>query len=615
MHRTRKKRVWTGLLALATSATVLPLLTAAPASADGIPGTSAINPTSGDSSTAFTLNLPTGAACTQDSSNGGFNVTSYMVPASVNPATLQFDPITGPNPNGLGAGFRQPLYEVGSGSAFTGRQTADASTPGGPGPVINIPTFDLSSAGFAPGDIPAGAYNVGIACILGPADADQLHQFWNTTITVSTNPSGGPAQISWSQGAVPTAPTLTGLTPGPGSLAAAFTPVASTPATTGFTVTATPAGGGTAVTATGAGSPITVTGLTNGVAYDVTVRATNSAGNSAESNTLPGTPAAAPLPAVTNLEAVPGAAGSGSVLLTWDAPAGQTPTGYTVAVSPDEGSVSVSGTSATVSGLTAGTLYTFTVTPTHPAPDVALSASDTASPLAAAVLMQEIEVTRPDGVLVLTQVCGTNGAIPADTSGSPGFPAGSLPAIPADGSGTAPTLTAGGTDADPELPEYPLPDSPSYPTHCGVDLGTAELVKSGAGAGQFFATSGVLNQVTVVDTRDTDPGWTINGTMGTFSAGTGLEFSGSQLGWSPVASDTGPFEDSNGVDYDQLATAGPVVAPNSLEADGLSTGKALASADAGEGLGIARLDARLKLLIPVFASAGTYVGTLTISAL
>jgi hypothetical protein len=51
-------------------------------------------------------------------------------------------------------------------------------------------------------------------------------------------------------------------------------------AITGYTVTASPGG----ITATGSASPITVTGLTNGTAYTFTVKATNSAGDSAASS-------------------------------------------------------------------------------------------------------------------------------------------------------------------------------------------------------------------------------------------------------------------------------------------------------------------------------------------
>ena len=180
-----------------------------------------------------------------------------------------------------------------------------------------------------------------------------------------------------------------------------------------------------------------------------------------------------------------------------------------------------------------------------------------------------------------------------------------------------PTLTAGGSDTDPNLTngEYPYPAAPNYPTHCGVALGNAKLITSGPGAGQFFQASGLLNQVTVVDTRDTDTGWTINGTMGTFSAGTGLTFTGSQLGWNPVTSDTDSFTSSDGTVYDQVVTPGPAVLPNTAVASGLSSGRALGSAPAGDGLGIATLDARLKLLIPVWAFSGNYTGTLTISSI
>lgn len=613
-----RKRVRTALLALTAVAAVLPFLSTPTASAAGsLQGSLGMTPTSGTSATPFTLNLPAGAACAGDSANDGYNVTSYMVPASVDPSTLQFDPLTGPMPQGLGAAFRQPLYEVGSGSAFTGRQTANATTPPGPGPIINIPQFDLSSAGFAPGDIPAGAYNVGIACVLGGPDADQMHEFWNTTMTVTTNPSGGPAQVSFSQGATPSAPTITTVTPGDQTLTVAFTPVPSTPATTQFTATATPTGGGAAVTQTGAGSPITVGGLTNGTSYDVTVHATNSVGNSPQSAVVTGTPAAAPRPAVTSLQATPGAPGSGIVNVSWAPPAsGPAPTGYLVTVAPSAGTTvtSTGPTSAAVSGLDSDTLYTFTVTPQHPAPDTAIAASVQASPLPDAVLQQELTVTRPVGVLVLTQVCGTNGAIPAEAAGG-GFPA--FTAVPADLTGTGPTLTAGGSDTDPNFTngEYPYPAAPNYPTHCGVSLGTAKLITSGTGAGQFFQASGLLNQVTVVDTRDTDTGWTINGTVGTFSAGTGLTFSGSQLGWNPVTTDTGAFTSSDGTVYDQVVTAGPAVAPNTPVATGLSSGRTLGSAPAGDGLGIATLDARLKLLIPVWAFSGNYTGTLTISSI
>ena len=85
-----------------------------------------------------------------------------------------------------------------------------------------------------------------------------------------------------------------------------------------------------------------------------------------------------------------------------------------------------------------------------------------------------------------------------------------------------------------------------------------------------------------------------------------MSFSGNYLGWSPVVTDT---SDVTSAGYDQTVTAGATVLPDT--ATGLATPKALSSAAAGAGLGIASFDARLKLLIPVSARAGTYNGTLT----
>lgn len=614
------KRVLSGVAAMAVAASVAPFTTVAPAAAAGTPQNPGadVTPTSGNSETALRVLLPSGASCPGDSANADWRVQTYMVPASVDPGTLTFGS-AGPEPGGLGPSFRQPLFTT-TGSPIIDQQTANADTAGGPGRILDLPEANFSAAGFQPGDIPPGAYNIGVACTLGPADADQVGPYWNLTATfIEDAASGGPAAVSWSKGAVAGSPTLNDVDAGDEQCLAAYTSPAADPPASSWTASATPQGGGTTVTAAGTSSAATITGLVNGTVYDVSVTQTNALGTSAPSNTLTCTPNR-----TYGAPVLSGQPQTGAVKLDWTAPADASTfpvSNYRVEVTP-----AVAGYPKTVSGLTdtvpgtAGTTYTYTVTPVRANGDEgAMSNAVQATPLAAQVITQDISVTRPNGALVFTQICGVNGAIDAEGSAAYGFPA--LPAVPADDANPQAPIFEGA--ADPMYDDYPYPDddetgepTPNYPTKCTVDLGKAEFVKKGLGAGQFFAASGVMNQVTVVDTRDADTGWTAGGQMSDFSAGGTKRFSGSQLGWTPqVTDDTEAFSDAEGNAYDQVVAAGAAVQANTPVATGLSSGRTLASAGAGQGLGIAVLDARLKVLIPVTADSGVYTGTLTISSI
>lgn len=590
MHSNLRRRAQfaAGVTALAVAASVLPI---AATTVQALPagtapaGPAFLVPQSGNSGTTFALNLgPVAQFCPGDAVTADYRWHTFITPLTNDPAPMTYTASGTPNGPVLTGNLR----------TTTGQQVRAENPGAGDGLVSPLPTeLDFASVAFA--SIPAGEYWVGVACTQQDASfVNQTERYWSTAITITSQAGAGPNNFTWAVGAAAAAPVATALAVGHESLTVSFNPVTGA---TSYEATAVPTGGGTPVSASGAGSPITIPGLGNGTEYSVTVTATNDVGTSGPSNALVGTPLPPP---VQNLVATPDVE---SVALSWEAPAtGPAPTGYGVfwrpagsPATPDFADVGTS-LSHTVTGLPPGVLYEFGVAPIHPAAFIFGQGTFVeAAANAETFINQEIEVTRPPGALIITQVC-TEAPGNQEADGAPYT--------------VWDDVTHTGSDPDPDFENYPFPNPPTYPTHCGIDLGTAELVTSGPNAGLYYSAEGQINQVTVAETTDTDPGWTVTGQAEEFTGDDhGDTFGANFLGWEPsVTSTTGTGA------YTQVATAGADVAPSTVAAEGLAISRTLASAEAGDGLGIAELDADLSLLIPVEVRNDLYTSTLTFTA-
>ena len=658
MSSRNAKRVTGAIAALAAVATGLLVTAVGTASAAPLPANTAssgsvtIAPASGTRTSSYGFTLPGGASCPGDGT-AGYRWQTYIISDALDASQLTF---VGGSPSITGApagSVVDVLYSLGNPIV----DQNPALTTG----AVTVAGTQFQNDQYLSGQFSTGIYKTGVACTDGNGNTQR---FWQSKVAVTVTAG---VISSWAVANPPAAPVLSApsfATAGTFSGTVAVT--AANPAITSVVLTATSSNGGVTgsqtisgsvsyttsalaissivVTATPvtAGSPVSTTinnpaaspvsysisGLTNGTSYNITAVANNAAGASAVSNTVSNV-----LVFDVNSKGAPGVVATpavGGATLAITAPAGGQPNDYTLTVSPaiagSPFTVPGNATSFTITSATAGVTYTATLQPNYTAPAVGTATTFAFVPQSATLITQTIDVTRPLGGLVLTQRCGVYGALPAENATN-AFPAATPAAFVgtqdpnAPGlltGGTSPTIPGGGTD--PNFGQYPypvdangVPSNPgavTYPTNCGLSLGTAQLITTGSEAGKYFRASGRMNQVTVVDTRNVDAGWTLQGSMTDFASATSADtFSGNYLGWTPVRTyDSGATLEG----YDMITTAGTSTQPDFLTGMKASP-KVLGSALANQGLGIAAFDARLRLLIPVTKDNGVYTATLTLS--
>ncbi|MCU1391669.1 MAG: putative thermolysin family peptidase [Ilumatobacteraceae bacterium] len=264
---------------------------------------------------------------------------------------------------------------------------ATAVTPGAPTTVTASPSAGAATVNWVPPFLDGGITGYTITPFIGataqPATTVLGASVTSALITGLTNGTSytfkvtaagsGPSAFSTASNAVtpraqPAAPTAVTATAGPGAAQAFVSwtaPASNGSAITGYTVTPYIGGVAQPTFPVGPATFYLASGLPNGTTYTFKVTATNAVGPgpaSAASNamttiTVPGAP--------TGVTAA--AASTSSINVSWAAPSsnGGSPI-ISYAVTPSTGgsalaAVTVAGTSASITGLTPSTTYTFTV--------------------------------------------------------------------------------------------------------------------------------------------------------------------------------------------------------------------------------------------------------------
>jgi trimeric autotransporter adhesin len=334
--------------------------------------------------TATPGNAQATVSFTPPSSTGGSPITGYTVtsiPGGIT-ATGASSPLTVTGlTNGTAYTFTATARNaVGTGTASSASNSVTPVTvPGAPTIGTATPGNAQATVSFTPpsstGGAPITGYTVtsipGGRTATGASSPLTVTGLTNGTVytftatarnAVGTGTASSASNSVTPAATVPGAPTIGTATPGNAQATVSFTPPSSTGGSpiTGYTVTSIPGG----LKATGASSPLTVTGLTNGTVYTFTATARNAVGTgtaSSPSNSV--TPATVPgAPTIGTATA-----GNTQATVSFTAPSsdgGSPITSYTVRSNSGR---ETTGTSSplTVTGLTNGTPYTFTVTATN----------------------------------------------------------------------------------------------------------------------------------------------------------------------------------------------------------------------------------------------------------
>ena len=340
-------------------------LTTTPLTSPGVPSTPSAIPGN------TTVNL----LWTAPELNGGLNVVGYKV--YVNGVLNQSVTETSATVTGLTNGTSYTFTVAAFNASFIGSQsTTSSATPRTVPSIPGIPNLSprntsVTASWTAPasnGGSTITGYNVYVNGVFNQSVTETSATITDLTngtsynITVAAFNVAGTGLQSIASTVVPRgapgAPTLLSVTPGNASVSLAWTAPASNGGSdiTGYNVYVN---GAFNQTTPGLIADAYVTGLTNGASYNITVAAVNVAGTGLQSNSITTTPRTVPSAPTLSLVTP----GNASVTLAIGVPTsngGSPITGYNVYVN-GVFNQTVTVNNATVTGLTNGTSYNFTV--------------------------------------------------------------------------------------------------------------------------------------------------------------------------------------------------------------------------------------------------------------
>ena len=475
-----------------------------------------VSASAGDATATVTWIAPSGAG------NGGDPVTSYTVTASPQGGTVTYPAdrtLTSASFTGLANGTTYTFSVVATNTVGTSSPSAasNAVTPTSAPP--NVPSNLVASVTRAAGTVdltwtapaappsPTTSYTVTVSPSGGSiaypgnrtttgATVTGLTNGTLYSFTVAANSTSGTSPASNTANATPydvpgVVRNLTGtVTSGTGSVSWDAPTSNGGSAITKYTLTVTPADGTVVYPADRTQTGATITGLSSGTSYSVSVVAENLRGPGAATTFGPLAPPGPP----TAPRAVTATAGNGQATVAWTAPSsdnGSAVTAYTVKSSPGGFTKTVGNVlTASVTGLTNGTAYTFTVVATNKNGDSPASAASNAVTPSAAGLYHALPPTR------LLDTREGSGALVAGTDRV--IAVGGRAGVPSNASAVVLNLTATRGSAHGNLAVYPTGHKPANRTsNLNYEISQSIAVQVQTGLGTNGAVSIAVNTGTV----------------------------------------------------------------------------------------------------------------------